>query len=127
MVLVVDDEELVCSSLCDYLASIGYRVTGARSGRQALELAQNKDFAAAIRAVVTDVNMPGLSGPEMWLQMKHLVTPSCAILFMSGRGNVLQPANELPGEMLAKPFPLELLRDKLARLIGTGTAGIADS
>lgn len=118
MILVVDDEELVRNSVCEFLESIGYEVLGAPDAFYALEFAKDRSTAATLQAVVADINMPGLTGPEMWHAMKALVPRSCRVLFMSGRAHAAELTVELPGEILVKPFSLQTLEEKLTRLLG---------
>lgn len=60
-VLVVDDEASVCRSMERILDRVGFDVTMASSGPEALAILGDRDFAA----VVTDQNMPGMSGAEL--------------------------------------------------------------
>jgi len=60
-VLLVDDEVSVCQSMGRILTRVGYDVTVARSGPEALAAIAGAEFAA----VVTDHNMPGMSGGEL--------------------------------------------------------------
>jgi DNA-binding response OmpR family regulator len=70
-----------------------------------------------IQAVIADVNMPGMSGPEMWQRMKSLLAPTCRVLFMSGRANLLDATPLRSEDMLAKPFSFESLEEKLLAML----------
>jgi len=59
-ILVVDDEEEVRSSLRVVLEREGYRVQEAESGKQGLEVLR----AQPIQLVITDHNMPDMTGIE---------------------------------------------------------------
>lgn len=59
-ILVIDDEELVTKSLMQLLKKEGYKVTIAKSGKQALEEVKKKDF----NLIVCDVRMPDMDGVE---------------------------------------------------------------
>jgi DNA-binding NtrC family response regulator len=63
IVLVVDDDELVGRYTARVLANAGYRVAVVRDGREALALLASMD--PGIRLVVSDVDMPGMSGIEL--------------------------------------------------------------
>lgn len=115
-ILVVDDEELVRSSVSDFLETLGYEVLVANNGLHALELA--KASAGRIQAVISDIDMPALSGPEMWQQLRTIVPSTCGIIFMTGKGTSTQV--NLPGELIMKPFSLRSLEEKLAKLTGSG-------
>jgi PAS domain S-box-containing protein len=62
-ILLVEDEELVRKLAAEVLRSRGFTVLSAASGPEAIALADAN--APAIRLVVSDVVMPGMSGPEM--------------------------------------------------------------
>lgn len=57
-VLVVDDEEVAAREIGAYLEAIGYRVTVALNGQQALET----HVTDPARAVITDLRMPERDG-----------------------------------------------------------------
>jgi CheY-like chemotaxis protein len=80
-VLVVDDQDLVREALVELLALEGYEVLTATSGTQALELAER----GLPRAVLLDMNMPGLSGLETArrLRARHSHT-DMALVLLSG-------------------------------------------
>jgi FixJ family two-component response regulator len=61
--------------------------------------------------VVTDVRMPGLSGPALAAHLARL-NRSPAILFVSG---FTDP--DVPGEVLAKPFQPDALLSAVSRLL----------
>jgi nitrogen fixation negative regulator NifL len=96
-ILLVEDEKLVRNLAAEVLRGRGYTVLAAASGPEALALAEAN--AAAVRLVVTDVMMPGMSGPEMAGQLaaRGLVFP---VLFMSGY------AESDSGALLPKGAPL---------------------
>ncbi len=80
-VLVVEDQEMARNLVREMLGLLGYRVLVAANGRQALEL--TAAHSGPIHLLLSDVVMPGLSGPET---AKHLraVRPDTRVLFMSG-------------------------------------------
>ena len=60
-ILVVDDDQIILDSLCEYLQLEGYGVTGVGSFTKAIEHLQRHSYAL----VVTDVNLPDGSGLEL--------------------------------------------------------------
>lgn len=113
-ILVVDDEVSVCSSVADYLRDQGFDVDEAYDGAGALVIA--KEHGETIDAVLTDVNMPGMDGLEMWQHMKALVSPECKILFMSGLAQqyLRDSSSKFPARILQKPFSFSVLLEQLS-------------
>jgi PAS domain S-box-containing protein len=106
-VLVVDDDDAVREVAVRALARAGYRVVAASGGEAALALLANQPEHASI-LVLTDVLMPGMSGPEL-AERVAAVYPSARIAYMSGfstdelaRSGVGSPMRSL----LNKPFTL---------------------
>jgi two-component system, cell cycle sensor histidine kinase and response regulator CckA len=112
-ILVVDDELAICSCIAEFLRQEGFDVEEASDAFLALVIARSQ--GGGISAVVADVNMPGMDGIEMWKRMQPLVSPRCKILFMSGLAHkLLSDGFKLPGELLQKPFSLDVLLNKLS-------------
>jgi len=107
-VLVVDDEAAVRDVTMRAVARAGYRVLGAASGAQALELLAREPNADAV-LLLTDVMMPGMSGHELAARAADRF-PGVRIAAMSGfsteelthRGQAALP-------QLLKPFTLPQL------------------
>ena len=64
-ILVVDDEKAIRMMLLDYLEN-EYEVDTAENGKAALELLEKKKFDL----VISDINMPGISGPELLFKIR---------------------------------------------------------
>jgi CheY-like chemotaxis protein len=82
-ILVVDDEEALVRLAEEVLASLGYEPIGCVGARQALEV-----FGAApdiFDALLSDVIMPELSGPELAIELRRL-RPTLPVILMSGFG-----------------------------------------
>jgi CheY-like chemotaxis protein len=78
-VLVVDDDPSVCDVIERLLASSGYAVTTATTGRAALEAATHQPFAAAF----VDLCMPNMHGLEIIDGLRSLA-PDTKLIVMSG-------------------------------------------
>jgi len=97
------------------LVQSGYRVLVAPDGQDALKVCQ--DYAGRIDLVLSDVIMPGLSGPDM---MGHIseMRPEARVLFMSGYaetdGSDLHSSYD---NHLAKPFTPAGLLDKVREVL----------
>jgi len=80
-VLLVEDETLVRTVLKKILVGAGYHVLEAANAEEASLL--SGEFEGSIDILVTDVVMPGKTGPELGEQLRSL-RPSLKILYMSG-------------------------------------------
>ena len=78
-ILVVDDDPSVCDVVERLLASSGYAVTTATTGRAALEAATRQPFAAAF----VDLCMPTMHGLEIIHGLRSLA-PDTKLIVMSG-------------------------------------------
>ena len=114
-ILVVDDEPAVTELLTRALASAGHEVVTAADGAKALELLYVNDYDA----VILDLKMPGLGGPEVY-QCVQSIRPELAsrILFTSGDLGSPEAKSfiESTGNpVLRKPFTLDELRRRIDR------------
>jgi signal transduction histidine kinase/ActR/RegA family two-component response regulator len=103
-VLLTEDEQDVREIARQFLESGGYRVIEAKDANDAIRIAAEKN--GDIDLLVTDMVMPGLSGPELAqrLQREH---PGLGVLFMSGYSEhaATEMANADPSvRLLTKPF-----------------------
>jgi CheY-like chemotaxis protein len=90
-VFVVDDEQLIASSLAATPELHGYSATFFNSPQEALAAARSK----APDLLISDVQMPSISGIDLAIQMRAQY-PTCKILLFSG-----QPATF---DLLLKPM-----------------------
>ena len=113
--LIIDDEPIVADSLAKVVQVFGFHATVSYSGEQAVELARTHRFDW----LITDVVMPGMNGIETAILVREL-QPDCRILLVSGEPSteaILQSAQEKGHifEIIAKPFPPQLLLDTLRK------------
>jgi len=114
--LVADDEPAVLAVTCRLLESLGFEVTSAFDGIDAL--AKGTSELPSLRLVVLDLSMPGLGGRGVADALRDF-RANLPVVFVSGR-----PSDDvlhvLPPEatcFLAKPFGLEDLRRALKRVL----------
>lgn len=114
-VLVVEDEELVRRHLAAAIRNAGYDVTEARSGPHALELARGHGIP--FDAVLSDVRMPGMTGPELVARLRAS-RPGLTVILMSGypEGEILCGEGEAV-TFLEKPFLPRYAAELVGRLL----------
>ena len=112
-VLVVDDEAVVIDVAERALSRRGYRVFTAIDPAEAI--ARYAAMAPQVAALVTDLQMPGVSGEALAATMRD-THPSLRVLYMSGRA---EPDGGLPAgsAFLAKPFTPDQLTDAVRDLL----------
>lgn len=113
-VLIVDDEELICKLFADYLGT-GYSCATATDGHEALAHLARETFAL----VITDVQMPGMSGTELLRKIKDNY-PETAIIMVSGVGRtqrVLDAVRLGAFDYLVKPCELDVLELTVERAL----------
>ena len=117
-VLLVDDDELIQSSMQAILAVLGHFVTAALSGEDALA---NLATGFQPDVVILDMNMPGLGGAGSLPRLRALL-PKVPVLLSTGRidQTALDLAAAYPGvTLLSKPFSIKELEQKL-EILGLG-------
>jgi CheY-like chemotaxis protein len=110
-VLVVDDEVLVAMSVAEHcrgMGSVAYEAFGANAALSVLESHPEID------ALVTDVRMPGLSGPALAAEALSR-RPGLAVVFITGFATDSDRGAFGSWPVLTKPFPLEAIGPALQR------------
>ena len=109
--LIVDDEPELGSILADILREEASSIDVAASGREALERLRERDYDA----ILTDLRMPEMDGPELYRQVKQR-WPELASRMIFVSGDALSPSvqrflAETDRPLLEKPFsPTEVRR-----------------
>jgi signal transduction histidine kinase len=89
-ILVIEDEEIIRHSFCDFLEDLGYRVIDAANGKIGLDIA----LANKPDLILTDLRMPLMGGIE-FLEKCTVVLPHTPIIVISGAGLMGDVVNAL--------------------------------
>ena len=116
-VFVVDDEHVIASTLTAILKMHGFSATFFTSPLEALKAARLK----TPDLLISDVEMPGLSGIDLAIQMKAQY-PTCKILLFSGQVATLDLLKEARAQghdfaFLLKPLPPPQLLFEIAKIV----------
>lgn len=134
-ILIADDERHLTYMLALKLGQAGAETCTASDGTEALALARSK----RPDLVITDFQMPRMTGLELAQQMRTLPeTADVPLLMLTGRGHRVPPselARTNVRSVIAKPFSLreliqavsELVPLDLARMDGAGAVGTGGS
>lgn len=117
-ILLVEDDELVRTSVTAQFERLGYRVLAAEDGPAALRIIE--DTTVAIDVMLTDVIMPGgISGPDLCADARRY-RPSLPLILASGypQGDLYDRHRSLTEmELLRKPYRLDELALALGRAL----------
>jgi len=123
--MVVDDDANALEAVAELLAAVsGAQVSSFASPWQALDaLAASPE---AFDLVVTDFEMPGMSGIEFRRQVEML-SPATRVLLTTGSGLFTDASARASGfcGLLCKPFSLGALKEALAKLAGNNFENIS--
>jgi two-component system response regulator RegX3 len=106
-ILIVDDDVLMRRSLSISLERVGYAVSEAASGEEALQIAQ----AGSPDLVLLDIGLPGIDGLEV-LRLLQIRMARVPVIFITARRRVLDEiiGLELGADAyISKPFDTDVL------------------
>ncbi|MGC2196254.1 MAG: response regulator [Terriglobales bacterium] len=106
--LCVDDDSAFRQFYKSLLGSYGYEVTVAANGRQALQLFLSRK----VDAVLTDLEMPEMSGAELAVRLKRM-RPELPVLLVSGSKAVQQAPPAAVDAAVAKGISTTKLVDQI--------------
>ena len=115
-IMVIDDEEKMCSILKQMLENEGYQVQTSTDGRAAIEEIKKDAF----NLVISDVCMPLISGVELLSQIKGF-KPDLPVIFVTAQdmSEVLQDALQLGLDgFIEKPFNMQTVFEVIKEKIG---------
>jgi CheY-like chemotaxis protein len=120
-VLLVDDDQKLRTLLHRVLEGAGYRVCAAACGEEAIAIYDRN--RAALSLIITDIQMPGLLGPEL---VDELSRQGCVlpVLYISGfygenAFDRRQLATGRSVQFLRKPFMPAVLVAKVGEMLST--------
>jgi CheY-like chemotaxis protein len=121
LILVVDDEAAVLSATQRVLEIYGYRVLCAAEGKEALMFFSER--GSEIKAVLTDMMMPGMDGPALVRALRKLDVrlPIVGMTGVIDRAAVrgLEELDAVP--FVSKPFEVEQLLGALHQAVRSGS------
>jgi two-component system cell cycle sensor histidine kinase/response regulator CckA len=116
-ILLVEDEMPVRTFAARALSNKGYKIIEADCAETALELME--EHGSEVELIITDVIMPGMTGPAM-IEKIMPDYPDIKVIFMSGYAEeafVDNYGTERDFNFLAKPFTLKQLASKVKDVI----------
>jgi DNA-binding NtrC family response regulator len=98
------------------LGSHGYDVLTAGGASQALQVFHSKD--KQIDAVISDYEIPGMSGAELAAELKH-EKPGLPVIMVSGCQPVVEEARHFVDAAVLKGTPFQAILDHVDRLLAS--------
>jgi DNA-binding response OmpR family regulator len=108
-ILFADDDGQVQKFVAALLLKQGYNVIVAVDGLSALQKA--REFHGTIHLLLSDIEMPGMTGIELAIQISQ-DRPETKILLISGLDSGMLVLNN-GWQFLPKPFMADMLRDRV--------------
>jgi len=117
-ILVAEDEAVVRDMVVLALEHAGYRVVAASTGEEAVRLIDR--MGEEIDLLLSDVIMPGMSGPDLYDRARR-TRPGLKAIFMSGY-SALDIGRPIPEgiTLLEKPFTSARLNEAVRETLSTG-------
>lgn len=78
-ILIIDDDETICSLFKDTLEDAGHRITTINESSKGLELVKSQDYDL----VFLDLKMPGIDGAELFRQIRA-TKPELPVTIITG-------------------------------------------
>ena len=116
--LVVDDEPQMLIAVNETVRRLGYGVTTAGSGMEALRRLKEKHYGL----VITDMRMPEVSGIDLLRKIKNMM-PQTPVVLLTAYGtvqNAVDAMREGAFDYLLKPFDAEALENVVRRALESG-------
>jgi CheY-like chemotaxis protein len=114
VVLVVEDENLIRLSALDMVEEAGFEAIAASDADEAIRILESRND---IRAVFTDVHMPGSMDGLRLARVVRNRWPPVALIVTSGRRSVLETDLPPGGRFLNKPYEPAQIEAALRELI----------
>ena len=115
-ILVVEDDQALAEALQDTLVTAGYNVIIAEHGRMALTALESN----SVNLIVSDINMPQMSGDVLLKRVKTLY-PDIPVMLMTAYGTIEQAVDAMRDgavDYMVKPFEAEVLINMVSRYVG---------
>ena len=117
-ILLIDDNAIQAATRQTILRRAGYHVIAALNPMRALEQFRADDFPAAIRLVITDHLMPGMTGASFVGELRAL-HPGLPVLVISGLEEAQEEYADMDVTFRVKPLLPDDLIATVKRLIAS--------
>jgi CheY-like chemotaxis protein len=120
VIFFIDDEENLRDLVAELLRDEGYEVYTFAEGQKAfLEAKSRIEKNLEIDLVLTDVNMPLMSGIKLAEELRKLAFRNAIVLFSGESGEELEKLKRIPGitGVEEKPYSTDIFLDHISQYI----------
>lgn len=111
-IFIVEDEEKLRKTMCDYLRLNGYEILEAEDGKQALDIYYENN--TKIDLILLDIMLPYLNGYEVLETIRKISeTPVIVLTAKDGESDQLKGFNQGADDYITKPFLLSVLKARI--------------
>jgi len=119
-IIIVDDSNFTRTMLTRALKDLGYRkVAEAESVKAAQQYLESQDAAAPVHLIITDLNMPELSGLDLlkWLRAHGAFNSIPVIMLTTAqeKDNIIEAGKLGVSQYMIKPFSAAQLKERLEK------------
>ncbi len=114
-ILIVDDEKNIRLTVTRALEPLGYEISSAVNGEEALQKLKEQAFGL----ILLDLRMPGMDGMEVLRQVVKL-RPDIRVIILSAHGTIENAVEAIKlgaVDFIQKPFAPQELRDIVTQVI----------
>ena len=114
-VLVVDDQEIICELITEYLQADGHSTVTAAHGRDALDRFETESYDL----VITDQSMPEMNGVQLAAALRGRA-PQVPVILLTGFGEEMQALGDQPDNVdlvIGKPVSASELRRAICKAL----------
>lgn len=109
LVLIVEDDALILMNTAEMVKELGLTVIEAMSAEDAISALQTTH----VDVLITDVNLPGMAGPELAAQARALL-PEIGVIFATGDTQLEFDRADPKVALLAKPYDGKALAEAIS-------------
>lgn len=119
MILVVDDDEALVALTMTILNSAGFPTLGTTNPNEALRLIESNP---SLKVLISDVMMPGTTGPEIVRRAQRIRHGELRVLFMTGGFDDVRFRQA--DRILEKPWSCEELLREVRQILSDVPSGM---
>lgn len=113
-ILVVEDDEQICSTVKKFLENAGFHVETCFDGNRALEQLYDKKY----HLVILDIMLSGLNGQELLIELRKISdVPVLMMTALDDDDSQLRAFNNLADDYVTKPFTMQILVKRVEALL----------